>query len=373
MRVLSAHVSNFRNIESAKLVFSEGVTALIGPNGQGKTNLIEALYCVAALRPLRSVTRANLIRSGESKAEVDLKVHRGSTGLEHQLYQGLSSGGRHLRKDGKACTAKQILGTFTVVAFTPDDLEISKGSPDLRRKFVDRAILNTRPAYLETALAYSRAVKSRNKLLADDGDENLLDAYDESVAQYGAKIVVQRKKYAQELGPDIIRFFEEIAQPCPKLSIEYASSIDEIIDLDSVENTAEKFVELLHSRRQKDRWRKTTSKGPHLDDLKMSFDGTAMRTRASQGQHRALVLAIKLAEIVHLERSLGEAPVLLLDDISSELDAVRSEQLFLQISALNAQLILTTTHESQIPSIIRSALEPTRIYDVHGGKLSPRA
>ena len=373
MRVLSAQVSDFRNIESAKLDFSDGVNALIGPNGQGKTNFIEALYCVAALRPLRSVTRANLIRTGQKRAEIELGVNCLSTGLDYQLYQSLSSSGRKLRKDGKSCDAAQLLGTFTAVAFTPDDLEISKGGPDLRRKFVDRAILNTRPAYLETALAYSRAVKSRNKLLADDGDEALLDAYDQAVASAGAKIVIERLKYTQEFAPDVVRFFEEIAHPCPALTVEYISSLQDIIELDSEETTAQRFVELLYERRQKDRWRKTTSKGPHLDDLKMSFDGVSARTRASQGQHRALVLAIKLAEIVHLERSLGEPPVLLLDDISSELDAVRSEQLFSQISQLKAQVILTTTHESQIPSTLRSALAPTRIYDVHSGKLSPRA
>jgi len=373
MRVLSAQVSNFRNIESSKLEFSEGVNALIGPNGQGKTNFIEALYCVAALRPLRSVTRANLIRTGQKQAEISLSVNSLSTGLDYQLYQSLTSSGRKLRKDGKSCDANQLLGTLTAVAFTPDDLEISKGGPDLRRKFIDRAILNTRPAYLDTALAYSRAVKSRNRLLADDGDENLLDAYDEAVASAGAKIVIERTKYVQGFAPDVIQFFQEIARPCPNLSVQYASTLDEIIDIESEETTAQRFIELLHERRQKDRWRKTTSKGPHLDDLKMSFDGVTARTRASQGQHRALVLAIKLAEIVHLERSLGEPPVLLLDDISSELDAVRSEQLFSQISELKAQVILTTTHESQIPSTLRSALEPTRIYDVHSGKLSPRA
>ena len=198
MRVLTAQVTNFRNIESAKLEFSEGVNALIGPNGQGKTNFIEALYSVAALRPLRSVTRANLIQEGQKRAEISLTVNRQSTGLDYQLQQSLTSSARKLRKDGKTCDASQMLGTFTAVAFTPDDLEISKGGPDLRRKFIDRAILNSRPAYLDTALAYSRSVKSRNKLLAEDGDETLLDAYDEAVAKAGAKIVIERKKYVNE-------------------------------------------------------------------------------------------------------------------------------------------------------------------------------
>ena len=222
-------------------------------------------------------------------------------------------------------------------------------------------------------MAYSRAVKSRNKLLSEDGDEALLDAYDEAVAQYGARIAIERKKYTEKFAPDVIRFFKEIAHPCPSLVLEYSSSIDEIIDTESTESTTSNFIELLRSRRQKDRWRKTTSRGPHLDDLKMTLDEENARTRASQGQHRALVLAIKLSEIVHLEQNLGQPPVLLLDDISSELDAVRSEQLFEQVRALDAQVILTTTHESQIPTPIRSTLELTRIYDVHAGKFSSRA
>jgi len=373
MRVLSAQVSNFRNIASAKLKFSDGVNALIGPNGQGKTNFIEALYCVAALRPLRSVKRTHLIRSGEKQAEIKLDIHTETTGLDHELFQSLDAKARRLRKDGKSCEAARFLGCLTVVAFTPDDLEISKAGPEIRRKFLDRAILNIKPAYLETALAYSRALKSRNRLLADDGDESLLDAYDEAVAKYGAQIAIQRKKYTNNFAPDVLRFFKEIAQPCPELVIEYASSIDEIIDVESLESTTEQFIELLRRRRQKDRWRKSTTRGPHLDDLKMNIEDESVRTRASQGQHRALVLAIKLAEIIHLEQSIGEAPVLLLDDISSELDAVRSEQLFEQIRAINAQVILTTTHESQIPRSIRSSLAPNQIYDVHAGNFTSRA
>jgi len=373
MRILSAQISNFRNIESAKLEFSSGVNALIGPNGQGKTNALEALYCIAALRPLRNVTRANLVQTGHKVANIKVNVSVKATGLEHELQQTLTSSSRKLRKDGKTSDANNILGTLTAVAFTPDDLEISKGSPDLRRKFIDRAILNTRPAYLETALTYSRAVKSRNKLLSDDGDEILLDAYDETVAKAGAEIVHARKNYCLEFTPDVVRFFKEIARPCPELTINYSSTINEIVDLESIDKTTENFIELLYNRRQKDRWRKSTTRGPHLDDLKIEFDGASAKTRASQGQHRALVLAIKLAEIVHLERSLQEPPVLLLDDISSELDAVRSEQLFAQLSDLDAQVILTTTHESQIPKSLRDSLEPTRIYDVHSGKLSPRA
>ena len=169
---------------------------------------------------------------------------------------------------------------------------------------------------------FQQSRKSHNKLLADD-DEILL-VHDETVAKAGAEIVHARKNYCLEFTPDVVRFFEEIARPCPDIKISYSSTIDEIIELDSIEKTTENFIELLYNRRQKDRWRKSTTRGPHLDDLKIQFDGVSAKTRASQGQHRALVLAIKLAEIVHLERSLEEPPVLLLDDISSELDIVPS-------------------------------------------------
>lgn len=368
MRIQAARFLDFRNIESAHISFSPRLTALIGQNGQGKTNLLEGLYSVAALRPLRSVPRPNLIRSGRASAEVEATVESGTTGLVHQLAVKLDARGRTLMKDEKRSEAASFLGHLVAVAFTPDDLEISKGGPDARRRFLDRAILNTRPAYLERALRYARAVKARNKLLQSNADPALLDAYDEAVAQPGAELTAQRAAYVRLLGPRVVQIFSEIARPAPELKVEYASSIGEAGE--GVAELTTRFREALARRRKHDLLRKTTSLGPHLDDLQLSLGGASTRLRASQGQHRALVLALKLAEIRHLTETLGEPPVLLLDDISSELDHQRTEQLFHSIEPLQGQVVLTTTDEQHLEGLRPLLGHAPLKYAVAGGVVS---
>jgi DNA replication and repair protein RecF len=265
-----------------------------------------------------------------------------------------------------------FLSALAAVSFTPDDLSISKGSPELRRKVLDRAILNTRPAYLEVALRYGRAVKSRNKLLSDDGSDALLDAYDLTVAQAGVEVLRARSAYVERFGPRVQARFQEIAHPAPPLSVRYRSSASRVLAAPDDESVAV-FAEELVVRRASDRRRRTTSIGPHLDDLELRLDGDPVRSRASQGQHRAIVLALKLAEISDLTDMLGEPPVLLLDDIGSELDATRSRQLFDTIADLDAQVVLTTTDLNQIPAAVLDRLGSASIYDVLSGALTARA
>jgi len=372
MRIQSAQLTDFRNIQHADLMLSERLNVLIGPNGQGKTNTIEALYAVAALRPLRSVVRGQLIRQGADGARVDVAIAAERTGLTHELTVTLKRSTRSLSKDGKTTDAASFIGVLTAVAFTPDDLDISKGPPDGRRRFIDRAILNTRPAYLTAALRYSRALKSRNRLLVEEADDTVLEAYDETLAIAGAAVAVARARYITELTPRIIENFQRIADPAPQVSLRYKCSIGDALDPDSEEGTTAAFLERLHGRRSMDRARRSTGLGPHLDDVEILLEGHNARVRASQGQHRALVLATKLAEIVHLTEVLGEAPVLLLDDISSELDATRSRQLFEVLASLDAQVVLTTTDEAQLEQSALADLGPTTTYDVNEGALTRR-
>lgn len=365
MRILAAQLFQFRNVASAQITFSPRLTAFIGPNGQGKTNLLEALYSVAALRPLRGVPRGELIQAERPSAFVELTVQTARTGLIHQLRLDLRRGSRTLCKDGKKVEAGAFLGHFVAVAFTPDDLEISKGSPEVRRRFLDRAVLNTRPAYLSIALRYARALKARNKLLAEGQGDDLLDAYDRALATAGAAVLSARARYVADVAPRIVECFRSIASPAPALLVEHKTSIE------CAPETPEPAIEAalydkLVQRRANDRRRVMTSVGPHLDDLSLTMDGVSSRLRASQGQHRALVLALKIAEIEHLTSTIGEAPVLLLDDISSELDAGRSRQLFARLAPLDAQVILTTTDPAQVPQA-----EASLRYAVKSGSVEP--
>lgn len=373
MRLLSAQLTDFRNIRETSLTLSPSFTALIGPNGQGKTNAIESLYLIAALRPLRSVPRRALVHSEASRCEVKIEVLVESTGLTHDLSLALEGASRTLTKDGKKCSAASFLGHAVAVAFTPDDLSLAKGGPDGRRRFLDRALLNIRPAYLDRAMRYTKAVKDRNKVLAERGSDDTLDAFDEIIASEGAAIMAARAEYCAQIGPMVVENFEGICTPAPALTIRYAPSLRLAPDDDdSPESTKAAFLRELAGRRGLDRIRRTTSVGPHLDDVELGLDGKTAKERASQGQHRALVLALKLAEITHLASQLGEPPILLLDDMSSELDRERSRQLFESVASLEGQVILTSTEE---PASLRSMLanpDELAIYDVNGGTLVRR-
>lgn len=373
MRLLSAALTDFRNLAAARLELSPSFTALIGPNGQGKTNTLEALYLVSALRPLRNVTRKALIRQGAALAKIALEVEHATTGLTHSLGLELQGAARSLEKDGKKVGTTSFLGMSVAVAFTPDDLQLGKGGPDARRRFLDRALLNVRPAYLERALRYQKAVKDRNRVLQEQGQDALLDAFDAVLAHEGAAILVARARYVAELAPRVQAQFEQIATPAPRLALAYESTLGEALQPEAEDATREALHQRLFERRPADRRRRTTSVGPHLDDLELTLDGVSLRDRASQGQHRAIVLALKLAEITHLAEHLGEPPILLLDDMSSELDALRSRQLFEAVSRLEGQVVLTSTED---PRGLQGFLEAGRdvvTYDVRGGELLRRA
>ena len=372
MRFLSAKLSCFRNIEHAELEFSKNFTALVGPNGQGKTNTVEALYLISALRPLRPVQRKALIQNNKKESKVELSVEHDQTGLTHALTLEQKQQGRTLFKDGKRTETASFLGLAVAVAFTPDDLQLGKGGPDARRRFLDRAILNGQPAYLQRAMRYMRAVRERNRALNELASDDVLDAFDQIIAREGAAISIARHRYVAELEPTLLTQFNAIAEPAPKLRARYSSTLKEGLDPQSLEKTKTAFEELLARRRGYDKRRKSTSAGPHVDDLQLTFDGAPVKERASQGQHRALVLALKLAELTHLADKLDEAPVLLLDDMSSELDEERSKQLFQAISQLDGQVVLTTTQEPEALLPITGKDRELLIYDVHDGQLTKR-
>ena len=371
MRIHSVELVDFRNIATAQVTLSPHFTALVGPNGQGKTNTLEALYLTAALRPLRPVPRRALVREGQSVARVSMRVFREGTGLTHALRVELEPSRRRLLRDDKATAAASFIGTLVAVAFTPDDLNLAKGAPEARRKFLDRAILNVRPAFLSRALRYQKAVRDRNRLLVEAGNDAQLEAFDEVLSREGAAITELRCRYIEQLTPRVETFFRRIADPAPPLTLTYESRLLAEGPAATEAELADRFAERLKNRRPIDRARKTTSVGPHLDDLRVSLDGASARDRASQGQHRAIVLALKLAEITHLAEALGEPPVLLLDDMSSELDRIRSAQLFSTVRDLEGQVVLTSTQNpDQLAGTLGGELV---VYDVDAGTLKQRA
>lgn len=367
MRLLALEVRNFRNIETADLLPAERATVVVGPNGQGKTNLLEALYLLATLRPLRAARYAELVRFGERRGRVRGRFALG--GAEREISVEVHTGGREAFVDGKpAKSLTDYFGGVSVVAFTPDDLSVAKGGPEGRRRLLDRAVFNRFPGHLEACRDYQRALKQRNRLLKERAAPALFEAFDEALARAGARVVARRLALVAEMGPRAEGSFEAIAVGDGGLQTRYAPSGVGPEALGGEPQIAGELLAALRRRAPRDQERGFTSVGPHADDLELLLGGRPARSFASQGQQRAVVLALKIAEIENLRASLGRPPLLLLDDVSSELDPARNAYLMEYLRASNLQVFLTTTDERLVR---QAAGEDARLLGVERGVFGP--
>lgn len=343
MRLLALELHDFRNLAEVHLSPSAHATIAVGQNGQGKTNLLEALYFLATLKPLRASKLSELVRFGSGKAIVSGRFLL--QGAERTIAVEVEEGARQAFVDGKrAASLEEYFGGVAVVAFTPEDLSVVKGGPEGRRQFLDRAVFNRYPAFLRETRAYQRALKGRNRLLKTHADPSYLDAYDETLSKTGARLWVRRRALVGEVAPRAEKAFAAIGRTVDPAHYRYAPAKLEL-DFATVDEAslAVALGEALTARRDRDLERGFTSVGPHVDDLEIAIGPQAARTYASQGQQRALILGWKIAEIENLAAALGFLPLLLLDDVSSELDPERNAYLMHYLAESGAQVFLTTT------------------------------
>ena len=342
MRIHALEARQFRNLEQVMIEPHARFNVLWGDNGQGKTNILEAIYLLGTLRSFRAAKTEEMVRFGAPKATVRARVEKLET--QRLLEVALSPGHKNARVDGKSARATDYFGGFNVVLFAPEDLRLPKGSPSGRRRFIDRAVWNAHPAYLGEAQVYDRVLKSRNAVLRDatnsSATSDLLEVYDAQLARAAVAIVNRRRALVDELRPRVQAAFERVTQTGLSLAIGYATQM-----LGDIEAT---LLARLSAERRRDMERGATSSGPHVDDLELLLDGKEAKSYASQGQLRAIVLALKIAEIEFLRATLGDAPVLLLDDVSSELDPTRNAQLFDFLQSVPCQAFITTTSPSHV-------------------------
>lgn len=370
MLLEALRLQNFRNLEHVELEPHPRFNILAGENGQGKTNLLEAVYLLSAVKSFRPQTNADLIRFGEEGATLEARVDRG--GSERVVRLEVSNRGKKIfLNDNPVRQLSDFFGTVNVVMFGPEDIAILKGSPSERRRFIDRAIFNALPAFATETQHYEDVLSQRNALLKDHSpDASLLTVYDEQLIQYGAQIVERRLKFLSYFRPILQRTFRAIFDESFEADIRYDmkwSDRDDSTenDLDSRLAIERVLQEGLERTRRDERMRGYTLIGPHRDDLKTSLNGRDVKTFASQGQHRAFVLAMKIAEITHLEERYRFAPILLLDDVSSELDRERNRFLFDFLrSRMEGQVFITTTHRDYI-----LLDEDVQTYSVRGGEI----
>ncbi len=337
----------------------------MGENGQGKTNLLEAVYLACTLKPLRAARLQELIRFGAGRAVVGAEVE--GAGGARRVAVEVAPGGRTAFLDGKP---QESLDAYfeglAAVCFSPDDLLLVKGGPEGRRRFLDRAAFNRWPAVLGEAREYVRALRSRNAALRTAGPE-VEASFRGPLVRAGARLVRRRRDLLGELEPLVARAYAEISGPgAPAARLGYRAA-GGLLAEGTEEELATRLAGALEARAHRDRERGFTSVGPHMDDLLLALDAHGARPYASQGQQRALVLALKVAEIENLRAALGRPPLLLLDDVSSELDPQKNRYLLDYLGRLPGQAFLTTTD----PRLLEPAAGPeTAVYTVRRGEFS---
>ena len=314
---------------------------LVGENGQGKTNLLEAIYLACTLKPLRAVRLAELVRFGAERGSVAADVE--GPGGARRVAVEVSPGGRTAYLDGKP---QEKLDAYfeglAAVCFAPDDLLLVKGGPEARRRFLDRAAFNRWPAVLAEARDYVRALRARNAALRGAAAD-VEASFRGPLVRAGARLLRRRLELIAELAPRVERAYAEISGPgAPAARIGYRAAAGVPAQGDEAE-LARQLASALEARSGRDREKGYTSAGPHMDDLTLELDARGARSFASQGQQRALVLALKVAEIENLRAVLGRPPLLLLDDVSSELDPQKNRFLLEYLGKLPGQAFLTTT------------------------------
>lgn len=376
MLVRSLHTSDFRNLREVVYKPHPRVNVIFGDNGQGKTNLLESIFLLATQRSFRRSRLDDLVRFGSEKAEVIASICHGD--VERRLaVQILTRPSRKVALcDGKSARNSDYFQGVHVVLFAPEDLLLPKGSPEERRRFLDRAIWNTCPSYLDEVRTYEQVLKSRNAVLKNmlaasgmrrgrsmgigiDGElateevgedrESLLSVYSEQLAVAGARLMDRRRHYLRTIAPQVEATFDRISRSGLRASLEYRPKVSSReVESASPSEISSLLFDQLGRDRKRDRMRGFTHSGPHGDDMIIGLDGRDAALHASQGQVRALVLALKIAEIQHLFCLHGDPPVLLLDDVSSELDAQRNGYLFDFLRAMPSQVFITTTSPEHV-------------------------
>lgn len=346
MRVRSLSLTDFRSYARAEVEFAAGLTAVVGPNGQGKTNLLEAIGFAAGLGSLRGASEAALIRDGAEAAVVRC-LAEASDGREVRIEAELArSRPNRVRVNNQPVARRRdLVGVLTATVFSPEDLDLVKGEPARRRRWIDGALTAVRPSLGALRSEVDRILRQRNTLLrqaggrASDDVAITLDVWDSRLAAAGDELRSCRQRLLDALEPRIRSHYAQIAKDRSDADTSYVSSWGD-----------DSLADALAAARSNDLRRATSTVGPHRDDVLLRIGGLPARSHASQGEQRSLALALRLAVDAEVRERRDVQPVLLLDDVFSELDAGRAAAL---LDALpRSQRILTTA--TGLPSGVRS-------------------
>ncbi len=359
MQVEKLCLENFRNYESATVEFSPGVNLIYGNNGHGKTNIAEAVYLFSAARSHRTAKEKDMIMLGKEylRAKLWFKTESRDMEAEFRIFQEkshfISRNGVENIKNG------EFIGSFLAVMFSPEDFSFIKDGPGERRKFMDIAISQLKPGYFKLLSEYNRYLKSKMKALKNPAYHVMLDVYNQHLAALGAKIMLYRNTFIEALKPKLDKINKEITSLPDTLLIEYQSCVPFTKD---EEKLKKRLIQKLEKVRERELFDKVCHAGPQKEDLDFMLNDIKLRDFGSQGQVRTAVLAVKMAQAELIHESYGEYPVLILDDILSELDATRRRYLLNEIRG--KQVIITGTDKANF-----SRRKDTKLIYIENGKV----
>lgn len=362
MRLNSLVIADFRNIRTMRFIPGRQFNLIHGRNGQGKTNLLEALYLLGSPRSFRNARLPDFVRYGEPRAQIQGEIESG--GSLGRIRLTIENAGRRVELDGKGIQrASDLYGRINTVIFSPDDTGMVRFGPETRRRYLDRAIYMCDIGYLHCWHAYQRILKQRNQLLKNS-DRSGLETWTEQLADAGAEMVVHRQRFVERLSAMLQRHYERISGGGETCSIAYTPEGIRSTGQDDIRG---ELQELFQRNRNNDIRYGTTTGGPHRDDVSFRLDGRPLKSFGSTGQQKSFVLALKMAEIDNLREIFGEPPLLLLDDLSSELDAARYGNLLDFLTTMDIQVFMTTTEPS--PTLLGAAAH-CAVFQVEDGNLT---
>ncbi len=347
---------NYRNLSAGEMTATSGINVIYGDNAHGKTNLLEAIWMFSGAQSFRGSKDAECIRDGESKARLTLEFNSENRDQQAEI---VFDSKRHAILNGvKLKSGAELAGTFRAVVFSPVHLSLIKDGPSERRRFIDIAIGQIWPKYITLIRRYMRAMQQRNSLLKDARFHtqlfDMLDVYDEEIAKLGASIAIYRDKFIKRLAVSASGIYSGISGGKEVLEIEYICSGG---------FTAEDMLKSLKKARSDDLDSGATSVGPHRDDLSVKINGKSARAFGSQGQQRSCVIALKMSEAEVLYEITNERPVILLDDVMSELDESRQDYILNHIEG--RQVFITCCDKASI-----SMLSSGAVFNMRDGVLT---
>ncbi|MPQ27324.1 DNA replication/repair protein RecF [Bacillus paralicheniformis] len=369
MYIQNLTLSSYRNYERLDLQFENKVNVIIGENAQGKTNLMEAIYVLAMAKSHRTSNDKELIRWDEDYAKIEGRVIKKNGSVPIQLViskKGKKGKVNHIEQQ----KLSQYVGAVNTIMFAPEDLNLVKGSPQVRRRFLDMEIGQVSPVYLHDLSLYQKILSQRNHFLKQlqtrkQTDQTMLDVLTEQLTEFAAKVVMKRLQFVDQLEKWAQPIHSGISRGVEELTLKYHTSLH-VSDSPDLSKMINSYQETFSKLRDKEIERGVSLSGPHRDDVLFYVNGRDVQTYGSQGQQRTTALSLKLAEIDLIQEEIGEYPILLLDDVLSELDDYRQSHLLHTIQG-RVQTFVTTT---SVDGIDHKTLNEAEIFRVENGTLS---